>query len=109
MAQIVFSNGKNANVSAEKGRAIWNVLTGKAEGDAAQQKFALTVKKIYLNWRNAPDDYLLQNKDIIAPMVMSNWMVTPQGKPTRPEPTDKDTIRVSRILGLTHHTKGFTE
>lgn len=111
MAYIVFHDDRRAAVSAEKGRALWDVLTGKKEGDPAQQKFAMTVKKLYLNWRNAPDDYLLQNKDLIAPMVQRYWMVegtptskkgehTSTGKLTRPDPTDLDAIRVSRLLGL---------
>lgn len=112
MALVILNNDKKIQMAPDSAVALWNVLTGKTEGNEQQQKFALTVKKVYLNWRTAPDDYLIKNREILVPIVKNEWMVscaksdaygehTSSGISTRPDPTDKTNIRVSRILGLT--------
>lgn len=84
MAYIKFHDGRTVTVSAEKGIAAWEVLTGKVEPTPEQEKFALSIKRIYLNYRNAPDDYIEQNFHHIKPQVLADWVVDRNGEPLRP-------------------------
>ena len=63
MAYIRYINGKGGVINKDKALAIWNVLQGNAVPTPAQEKFCLTVKKIYLNKYTAPDDYLKSIKE----------------------------------------------
>lgn len=110
MAVVRLSDGTEKMITAEQGLAIWKILSGEEQGTVEQQEFASQVSKVYLNWRNAPDDYLLANRDVLADIVKQNWMMgatrnssgkqLPTGNLTQPEYDDKDCWRVSKLLGL---------
>lgn len=74
MALVKFFDGRGVELSAEKGLAIWQVLNGQLEPTHEQEKFCEKVLKIYLNWRNAPDDYVLDR----LPVLRSMYKATPQ-------------------------------
>lgn len=84
MAFVQFTDGTGVNVSAEKGLMIWDVLTGKVEPTAEQERFILKVNKICLDWRTAPDDYIERHLDTIKDSAINEWMVSRNGTPTRP-------------------------
>lgn len=111
MAYIVFNDRKTDQVDAAKGLHVWQVLNGYAEpDDPNDEKYCSRVRKIYLNYRNAPDDYIKERFDIIAPMVIGKWMVdsrpigngqhTSMGIPTRPQPNDTWNWQFSKKWGL---------
>lgn len=110
MAMIRLANGQEKTLTAEQGAEIWAILQGDEEGTAEQQAFCLQVKKLYLNWRNAPDSYIERYKDIIFPMVVGEWMshgirypdghVTTDGRPTRPDPLNNINREFSKKWGL---------
>lgn len=85
MAVVQFHNGKQKEISAEQGRLIWEVLNKEraAENDA-QATYIASIKRIFLNWRNAPDSYISQYIHQIVPVALNEWAVNGQGKPTRP-------------------------
>lgn len=100
MAYVVFTDGKKSNISAEQGLGIWQVLNGEIEGDEKQQEFCRKVEKIYLNWRNAPDNYIKANFDLIMPMALSDWMVNEKGQPTEPETGNDFAWKFAKRWGL---------
>lgn len=101
MAHVIFHDGQKTNLSADKAQTVWQVLTGQIEGTDKQQQFVASIKKIYLNWRNAPDDYLLQNAEILRELVILSWMANPKdGSYTMPEYSDTVNWRVSHTIGL---------
>lgn len=111
MAYLVFSDRKTDQVDAVKGRHVWQVLKGQAEPDDDKDtEYCARVHKIYLNYYNAPDDYIRERFDIIAPMVIGRWMVrafksesgqhTSDGVPTLPEPGDTWNWKFSEKWGL---------
>lgn len=112
MAYIIFNDRTTGNVNAVKGRHIWEVLNGQTEpDDDAEAEYCARVHKIYLNWRNAPDDYIEQRKDILFPMVAGKLMAlglsaeehgkhTSTGEPTRPEPGNAELIAFCEKWGL---------
>lgn len=112
MAVLRFSDGKSANVNSATGLRIWQILNDQVD-DASDKEMAICdrVHKIYLNWRNAPDDYIKAHFDRIAPIAISAWMVesTPIGSqhqhtsigiPTRPEPGDNFNREFCKKWGL---------
>lgn len=111
MALVRFNNGeRESKLTPESGAELWSVLNGETEGNEKQQAFCEKVSKVYLNWHNAPDSYIRERLDIIAPMVMSSWMVkgwkTADGKlvsdgtVTRPEPSDLEGWAFGKKWGL---------
>lgn len=110
MAIVVFVNGKKMRLPAGKAHEVWKVLNNEIEGDEKQQEFCMKVDKIYLNWHNAPDSYIKAHFEILAPMIIGQWMVAPValgdgrkssiGEPARPEPSARDNWAFSEKWGL---------
>ena len=91
MAVIDLINGKRVTVGPEKATVIWKILKGQIKPTPQQEKFCLTVSRIFLNWRNknTPDDYILEHEDVIKQICKNGWMCDRYGSPTRPEFSDK--------------------
>lgn len=87
MAFIRFTDGHDEVVDAETGEVVWQVLNGELEATKEQSAYCERIKKIYLNWRKAPDSYIEAYKEYIFPMVVSQFMVRGEPRPT--SPTDK--------------------
>jgi hypothetical protein len=85
MAHLVFKNGSKKAVSAEQGLKIWQNLRDPTGADERQLAYLSTVSAIFLNWRNAPDDYIQENLKSIIPIALNEWKYTRQGKPARPD------------------------
>lgn len=113
MAWIKFNDGKDAKCSAETGRRIWDILNGNAEPDEREEAVANRVAKIYLNWHNAPDDYIEKHKDSIFRKAVCEWIVgedtiggafgvaeQKRAVFTRPEPNDKENLAFCKKWGL---------
>lgn len=110
MAIIRFNDGTTTECNGATGIKLWHILQGNAEPTPKEEKIAMKVKKIYLNWREAPDDYIEERFAVIAPMVISHWMVegTPSGQhqhgsiglATRPMPGDSFTLDFCKKWGL---------
>lgn len=100
MAFVRFIDGTEKTIKLEQAKKLWSVLNNEVEPTPEQQAFCDRVKHLYISWRKAPDSYLYANKQYIAPMVKDSWIVNSQGVPLRPDPTDKDCIRVSHALKL---------
>lgn len=99
VANIKLHDGRTVTVPADKAITAWNILTGKIEATPEQEKFVLSIKKIYLNYRNAPDDYIEQHFAIIKEQAMADWEVDRNGTPLRP--TDDFGWKFSKRWGLT--------
>jgi hypothetical protein len=69
MAVLKLLDGKDMAVSAEEGRIYWEILNNQREPTEQQEKVALDIKRIYLNWHNAPDDYIRERHVILRAMV----------------------------------------
>lgn len=101
MAMIRLENGDNMEITAEVGAQVWLVLNAEIEGTKEQQEFAETVKKLYLNWRNAPDSYIQERLADIIPMATSGWVISRDtNKPLRPEPGDEQAWAFAKRWGL---------
>jgi hypothetical protein len=100
VATLLLENNKKQDIAHDKALDIWNVLTGKTEGTEAQQAYCLKIKKLYLDWHTAPDDYLIKHQDIIREFVLNEWMTTLQGVITRPEPAAENNRRIAKVVGL---------
>lgn len=101
MALIEYVDGKREQLTGDQSVLIWKVLTGRLPGTKSQQAFCMKVKGVYLNWRNAPDEYLVENAEILREQVILSWTADREtGEYTRPEPTDGVNWRVSRVIGL---------
>ncbi len=68
MALVKFTNHKGMELTAEQGLALWQAWTGQVTPTVAQEKYLSKVHRIYLNWREAPPDYLLEREDILKRM-----------------------------------------
>lgn len=102
MAFLVFADGKSKTVSAEQGKRAWDLLCGHDEPEEKEVRYLNNIKRVFLNWRTAPDEYLLQqDKTNLAQALLNEWMWKKEtGYLTRPEPDDHANRRVSELLGL---------
>lgn len=100
MALLILDNGSKQVISAEQGRTIWGVLSGKIKPTPEQEKYCLKVKKVFLNWRNAPDSYIKQYFEIMVDLATLGWMADKEGNITQPEPADAPAWNFAKRWGL---------
>lgn len=106
MAVVRLADGQDKTLTTEKGLALYRVLKGLDEpANEQMEKWAIRTKKIYLNWRNAPDYYLIERKEALRDILMGYWMRNRVGNYTRPDPGDAVALHVSKVLGLWEHGK----
>lgn len=106
MVVIKLNDTRDLVVDQTQGLHIYRVLQGLDEpANEKAEKLALATKKIHLNWRNAPDYYLLERKDVLIPIVLGYWMRLKDGDYVRPEWGDEAALRASKVLGLWEHGK----
>lgn len=99
MAHIELNDGKRTSITSEQGAKIWEILQGRREPDnKAQELYVSKIRRIYLNWRNAPDDYIEQNYDYVTRMAMVDWITDDSGKPIRP--SDNSGFAFAKQWGL---------
>lgn len=103
MAHIELVDGKKRSITPEQGVVIWNILQGRNDPTQEQERFISNIRKVYLNWRKAPDDYIEQNFDYIKPMAMADWVTDRSGSPIRP--SNKAGFAFAKRWGL--RWKGF--
>jgi hypothetical protein len=85
MAYIIKNDNTTATTSAELGATYWTILHGYKEGTPEQEEYCSKIKKIYLNWRKAPDEWIKDNFDKLKEKAKNEWYVDNQGIPTRPQ------------------------
>lgn len=109
MAVITLENKRQEVVDPMIARELWFVLNEEKPGTKEQRAYCKNVVAVNLNWRNAPNSWLQAHAPSVSEVVRGEWMVqgldgyghrTTTTKPTRPEPSDKDNRRVSRLLGM---------
>jgi hypothetical protein len=85
MAHVILQGNIKQNLTREQGLKVWNILQGTAEPeDEKQAMYCNKVVKIYLNWREAPDDYVRQHLHAIIPLALNEWRVDEQRVPVKP-------------------------
>lgn len=84
MAYLELKNGDKKQISREQGEKLWAALQDPSSVDEDQQKLLESVKRLYLNWHNAPDDYIQENLEAIIPMALNDWSVDKRGHVSRP-------------------------
>lgn len=100
MALISFIDGKQKIVTVEQGNRLWQLMRGEITPNPQEERFCARVLNVYLSWRTAPDSYIRERLDIIAPQVIGHWMCGRNGVPTRPEPSDVVNFAFSEKWGL---------
>lgn len=100
MAIINFKNGTQQTIEPDKASVVWQWFNGDVAATPEQQAYVEQVKEIRLNWRKAPDSYLLKHARHLKPIILNYWVCDRDGTPTRPEPNDEPTWHASRVLGL---------
>ena len=85
MAIIVTTTGQSTQVPRDKAETIWEIMQGTQPGTPAQENFCRKIKHIIMSWRDAPDDYIEENRDVISRQAIKEWKVNRQGKPSRPD------------------------
>jgi hypothetical protein len=80
MALIRLNNGREVAVPAEKANAVWEVLNGDKPGTDEQQRYCMTVRRVWLNWRNpsTPYSYLQTHKDTIIGLARMHGVYLPE-------------------------------
>lgn len=75
------------SISAEQGVFLWKSLKQiETITDEALLNKLAGIKRVFLNWHTAPDDYINEHLDAIIPMALNDWMVDRKtGRPTRPQ------------------------
>lgn len=85
MAYLVLKTGKKMAITREHGEFLWKSLHDPSGLDEEQLDKLANVQEIYLNWRNAPDEYIRENLGGIIPMALNDWSVTGHGKLIKPQ------------------------
>lgn len=102
MAVVIFQDGEKRELAPAIALKIWEVLTGVSEPSGEQQiAFCNRVKRLYLNWRTAPEAYIRDHWETIVPLMLSGWRVNRQGQPIMPDSESDWTL--SRAWGLYEH------
>lgn len=94
MAYILHTDGTREVRSEAEAEKLWLIKVGRARPtNEAQEKYVKlirsTIKKVKLNWRTAPDEYIRANFDEVIEAALQNWSVDRSGNPLRPQ-TDWD-------------------
>ena len=64
---------------------VWRVITGQEkQPDPVTKLYASKVKKVRLNWHEAPEDYVRWNLNEILPSALREWAVDVHGNVLRP-------------------------
>lgn len=101
MAHIRLNNGTTQSLSHEKAVVIWNILQGNQEPTEEQDKFCSKVHAVYLNYLNkdCPVDYIQYHREAIRQQIQHTYQSDFNGRPTRPEPSNKRVIELKRMVG----------
>lgn len=101
MALLEFVDGRRELVSAQVGVNVWECLNGDIDPDEDQEEFLSKVKRVWLNWRTAPDSYIAQNTEaVLLAHLRLEWMVDRNGELTRPEAGDSEAWEFATKWGL---------
>lgn len=84
MAILYKLDGSKQFVSKEQGIKIWRGLHEPDNLDQQQLEYLGTIKRLFLNWRDAPEDYIEANLSSIIPLALNEWRVDKHGRPLKP-------------------------
>lgn len=89
MAYILYTDGTREVRSETEAEKLWLIKVGRArplnKAQAAYVRFIRKhIKRIRLNYRTAPEEYVIANLDEIIPQALSSWIVDRKGHPIRP-------------------------
>lgn len=94
MAYILHIDGTRELRSEAEAEKLWLIKVGRARpATPAQENYIKlirsTIRKVKLNYRTAPDEYIRANFDEVIEEALKSWSVDRRGNPTRPQ-TDWD-------------------
>jgi hypothetical protein len=75
MAKLRFVDGGERTIKHDVALSVWEVLSGRQEPTPEQDKYVAQISKIYLNYYNAPDDYIRERFDNIVQLQFGDWMI----------------------------------
>lgn len=89
MAFITYIDGRREFKAEDEAVKLWRILDGQAAPmNEAQERYVKSIrrniKKVVLDYRNAPEDYIRKNLHKLLPYILSDWVVDRTGKPLRP-------------------------
>ena len=84
MAYLITTDGKKLIISEQQGLFLWKKLNDPSDISHKLEDQLSKIEHLYLNYLNAPDDYIQKNISVIMPMLLNDWMCDRDGKLTRP-------------------------
>jgi hypothetical protein len=98
MAHIVYKSGIKKSLPHKQAVILWKTLRNTNNLTPAQKAKVSQIEAVYLNYREAPDEYVEENLRRIIPMVVGGWIVDVQGKPLRPQ--GREDLEFAKRWGL---------
>jgi hypothetical protein len=89
MALVLHTDGTRELRSEAEAEKLWLIKVGRARPQTARQRAQVlylrkTIRRVRLNYKTAPEEYVLANLDEIIPQAIANWIVDQRGRPIRP-------------------------
>jgi len=89
MALITHTDGSREFKAEDEAVKLWRILDGQAKPMNDSQKrycdqVRHDVKRVVLNYRTAPEDYVRKNLHKLLPQILADWVVDAHGRPMRP-------------------------
>jgi hypothetical protein len=84
MAYLITTDNKKVCISGKVGAFLWKSLNDPDGTDKHTAQQLKKVKKLYLDWHNAPDSYIRENLNAIIDMALDEWAVDGSGEVVRP-------------------------
>jgi hypothetical protein len=96
MALVLHTDGTRELRSEAEAEKLWLIKVGRARPQTPRQRAQVrylrkTIRRVRLNYKTAPEAYVLANLDEIIPQAIANWIVDRRGRPVRPA-TKEDMI-----------------
>lgn len=89
MAYIQYTNGAREFRSEAEAEKLWLIKVGRAAPQTPAQEAYVKqirkrIKRVYLDYRTAPEAYIQAHLSEIVLRAISSWIVDRKGRPTRP-------------------------
>jgi hypothetical protein len=89
MALVLHTDGTRELRSEAEAEKLWLIKVGRARPQTPRQRAQVrylrkTIRRVRLNYKTAPEAYVLANLDEIIPQAIANWIVDRRGRPIRP-------------------------
>jgi hypothetical protein len=89
MALVLHTDGTRELRSEAEAEKLWLIKVGRARPQTPRQRAQVrylrkTIRRVRLNYKTAPEAYVLANLDEIIPQAIANWIVDRRGRPICP-------------------------